>query len=95
MIAGLPKAMLEQDGAGFCVNPAEAGSSGMIAALSLQQCGNLPCNPLIDANSLLELPDADTLRGLVSHVDTAGTQDQRRRQTAVLGGFGPYPREAP
>ena len=73
MIAALPKAMPEQDGARFCFNPAEAGSSGMIAALSLQQCGKLPRNPLIDANSLLELPDADALRGLVSNVDTTGT----------------------
>src|ERR1700737_1492671 len=66
----------------------------MIAALSLQQCGKLPGNPLIDANGLLELQNADALRGLVSNVDTAGTQDQRRRQAAVLRGFGPYPHDA-
>jgi hypothetical protein len=47
--------------------------------LSLQQCGKLPGNPLIDADGLLELPDADALGGLVSNVDTAGTHDQRRR----------------
>src|ERR1700724_1796353 len=66
----------------------------MIAPLSLQQGWKLLGNPLIDANSLMELPDADALRGLVSDVDTAGTQDQRRRQAAVLGGFGPYPHDA-
>ena len=66
----------------------------IIAALSLQQCGKLLGNPLIDANSLLEFPDADALRGLVSNVDIAGTQDQRRRHAAVLGSFGPYPHDA-
>src|ERR1700687_1029347 len=66
----------------------------MIVALSLQQCGKLLGNPLIDANSLLEFPDADALRGLVNNVDIAGTQDQRRRYAAVLGGFGPYPHDA-
>src|SRR5260370_23111844 len=66
----------------------------IIAALSLQQCGKLLSNPLIDANSLLEFPDADARRGLVSNVDIAGTQDQRRRHAAVLGSFGPYPHDA-
>src|ERR1700738_4862197 len=51
-------------------------------------------NPLIDANSLLEFPDADALPGLVNYVDIAGTHDQRRRHAAVLGGFGPYPHDA-
>src|SRR6202171_5712483 len=66
----------------------------MIVALSLQQCGKLPGNPLVDANSLLEFRDADALRGLVNNVYIAGTQDQRRRHAAVLGGFGPYPHDA-
>jgi len=66
----------------------------MIAALSLQQCGKLLGNPLVDANGLLEFRDADALRRLVGNVDIAGTQDQRRRHAAVLGGFGPYPHDA-
>jgi hypothetical protein len=48
----------------------------MIAALCLQQCGKLLGNPFIDANSLLEFPDADALRGLMSNIDIAGAQDQ-------------------
>src|ERR1700716_287387 len=75
-------------------SPAFGNDTLMIAALSLQQCGKLLGNPVIDANSLLELPDADALRGLVSNVDIAGTQDQRRRYAAVFGGFGPYPHDA-
>jgi hypothetical protein len=71
----------------------EGESSTPPNGLSLQQCGKLPGNPLIDADGLLQLPDADALRGLVSNVDTAGTHDQRRRHAAVLGGFGPYPHD--
>src|SRR6202022_2402473 len=66
----------------------------MIAALSLQQCGKLLGNPLIDANSLLELPDADPLGRIMTIIDMAGTQDQRRRHAAVFRGFGPQPHDA-
>src|ERR1700737_1423074 len=66
----------------------------MIAALSLQQCGKLLGNPLINANSLLELPAADPLRRIMKNTDMAGPQDQRRRHAAVFGGFGPQPHDA-
>jgi hypothetical protein len=41
--------------------------------MPLQKCGKLPGNPFIDANSRLEFPDADALRGLMSNIDIAGT----------------------
>src|SRR6202163_3693508 len=75
-------------------HPLSGDDTLMIAALCLQQCGKLLGNPLIDANSLLELPDADPLRRIMTIIDMAGPQDQRRRHAAVFGGFGPQPQDA-